>query len=92
MVKEWTPVEVATQIASVGEAFKTWIIIRDEAVAQAYLVSLLGAKERRPTEPKLQKARTERKKKRPNPDTPPTGLAARGSSDHFQAAARFHGE
>ena len=51
--KEWTPVEVDTQIASVNEAFKAWNIIRDEAAAQAYLVSLLGARERRPNEPKL---------------------------------------
>jgi hypothetical protein len=72
MAKEWTPVEVDTQIASVNEAFKAWNIIRDEAVAQAYLVSLLGAKERRPNEPKQSKARTERKEKRPNPETPPT--------------------
>src|SRR5712692_10126463 len=36
--KEWTPVEAYTQFASVNEAFKTWNIIRDEAVAQAYLV------------------------------------------------------
>jgi hypothetical protein len=72
MAKEWTPVEVDTQIASVNEAFKTWNIIRDEAVAQAYLVSLLGTKERRPNEPKLPKARAERKKKRPDPETPPT--------------------
>jgi hypothetical protein len=66
MAKEWTPVEVETQIASVNEAFKTWNIIRDEAVAQAYLVSLLGTKERRPNEPKLQVPRTERKKTRPD--------------------------
>ena len=72
MAKEWTPVEVDTQIASVNEAFKTWNIIRDEAVAQAYLVSLLGTKERRLNEPKLPKARTERKKKRPDPETSPT--------------------
>jgi hypothetical protein len=72
MAKEWTPVEVDKQIASVNEAFKTWNLIRDEAVAQAYLVSLLGAKERRPNEPKLPKARTERNKKRPDPETPPT--------------------
>jgi hypothetical protein len=44
----------------------------DEAVAQAYLVSLLGTKERRPNEPKRSRARTERKKKRPDPQTPPT--------------------
>jgi len=72
MAKEWTPVEVDTQIASVTEAFKSWNTIRDEAIAQAYLVSLLGTKERRPNEPKPPKARAESKKKRPEPETPPT--------------------
>ena len=52
MAKEWTRVQVDLHIASVSEAFKTWYMIRDEAVAQAYLVSLLGTKERRPSEPK----------------------------------------
>jgi uncharacterized protein (UPF0332 family) len=72
MAKEWTPVEVDTQIASVNEAFKTWNVIRDEAVAQAYLVSLLGARERRPNEPKPPTGRTERKRKRHDPEVPPT--------------------
>jgi hypothetical protein len=34
MAKEWTPVEVDTQIASVSEAFETWSAIRNEAAAQ----------------------------------------------------------
>jgi hypothetical protein len=72
LAKEWTPVEVDMQIASVNEAFKTWNMIRDEAAAQAYLVSLLGAKERRSNEPKLPKARTEGKQKRPDLETPLT--------------------
>ena len=71
MAKEWTPVEVYKQIASVNEAFKAWNMIRDEAFAQAYLVSLLGAKERRPNEPNPSEARTARKKKRPDPENPP---------------------
>src|SRR5258706_9259090 len=70
--KEWTPVEVYTQIASVNEAFTAWDIIHDEAAAQAYLVSLLGTKERRPNEPKLPKTRIERKRKRPDSGTPRT--------------------
>ncbi len=70
--KEWTPVEVYTQIASVNEAFTAWNIMRDEATAQAYLVSLLGTKERRPNEPKLRNTRTERKRKRPDSGTPTT--------------------
>ena len=47
MAKEWTSVEVRLHIATVSEAFKAWNLIRNEAFAQAYLVSLLGTKERR---------------------------------------------
>lgn len=50
MDKDWTPVEVATHIASVTEAFRSWNAIRDETAAQAYLVSLLGTKQRRKDE------------------------------------------
>ena len=50
VAKEWTSVEVDTQIASVNEAFQAWKLIRDEGVAQAYLISLLGPKDRRPNE------------------------------------------
>jgi hypothetical protein len=71
MTKEWTPVEVDTQIASVGEAFRTWNLIRDESTAQAYLVSLLGPRERRPNEPKPQTAKVKGKKKRPGQGSPP---------------------
>jgi hypothetical protein len=67
MAKEWTPVEVDAQIASVNEAFQAWNIIRDEAVAQAFLVSLLRSRERRPNEPKPPTARTDKKKKRADP-------------------------
>lgn len=70
MEKEWTPVDVDTQIALVNEAFKTWSIIRTEAVAQAYLVSLLGTKERRQGEPKPPIAGTKGRKKGSNPETP----------------------
>lgn len=52
MSKQWTPVEVDKQIASVREAFTSWLSIRDEDIAQAYLVALLGARERRQSEPK----------------------------------------
>jgi hypothetical protein len=47
MDKEWKPIEVATHIASVTEAFERWNIIREDPTAQAYLVSLLGTKEGR---------------------------------------------
>jgi hypothetical protein len=72
LAKEWTPVEVATQIGSVSEAFKSWNIIRDEALAQAFLVSLLGTKERRLQEPKHAGTATQRRKERPDHETPPT--------------------
>jgi hypothetical protein len=35
------------QICEVTEAFQSWNIIRDDGVAQAYLVSLFGSNERR---------------------------------------------
>jgi hypothetical protein len=70
--KDWTAVEVATHVASVTEAFQIWNIIRNEADAQAYLVSLLGAKERRASEPKPPVAKTEVKKKRRSPGAWPT--------------------
>lgn len=41
--KEWTDTEVATLIASVAQAFKSWRIIRGELAAQSLRVSLLGA-------------------------------------------------
>jgi hypothetical protein len=72
LAKDWTPVEVATQIGSVSEAFKSWSIIRGEVLAQAFLVSLLGTKERRPQEPKQASATTQRRKRRADPETPPT--------------------
>jgi len=52
MTRDWTLVEAEQQIASVKEAFESWRAIRDEAVAQAYLVSLLGSRDRRASESK----------------------------------------
>jgi hypothetical protein len=52
MTRDWTLVEAEQQIASVKEAFESWRTIRDEAVAQAYLVSLLGSRDRRASESK----------------------------------------
>jgi hypothetical protein len=45
--KKWTQTEALDQIASVSRAFECWSRIRDEPVAQAYLVSLLGKDRRR---------------------------------------------
>jgi uncharacterized protein (UPF0332 family) len=44
--KEWTQTDVLTQIDAVSAAFENWRAIRDEPVAQAYLVSLLGKRPR----------------------------------------------
>jgi uncharacterized protein (UPF0332 family) len=44
--QEWTQTDVLTQIDAVSAAFRSWNIIREEPVAQAYLVSLLGKKRR----------------------------------------------
>ena len=40
--KVWNQTDVLTQIAAVRTAFESWRAIREEPVAQAYLVSLLG--------------------------------------------------
>lgn len=40
--KQWTRTEVLTQIQLVEEAFTSWRVIREEPVAQAFLISLLG--------------------------------------------------
>ena len=45
---EWTQTDVLTQINVVSEAFRSWNAIRDESVAQEYLVSLIVGKKRRP--------------------------------------------
>jgi len=44
--KEWTQTEVRIQIDAVTVAFESWKAIREEPVAQAYLVSLLGKRPR----------------------------------------------
>lgn len=40
--RQWTRTEVLTQIDTVAAAFRSWKVIREEDIAQAYLVSLLG--------------------------------------------------
>jgi uncharacterized protein (UPF0332 family) len=44
--KEWTQTDVLAQIVAVGAAFESWKAIREEPVAQVYLVSLLGKRPR----------------------------------------------
>ncbi len=40
--KQWTRTEALTLIQQVDAAFRSWRTIRDEPVAQGYLISLLG--------------------------------------------------
>jgi uncharacterized protein (UPF0332 family) len=40
--KDWTRTEAVRLIAKVDSAFQSWRAIRDNAAAQAYLISLLG--------------------------------------------------
>lgn len=47
LAKEWGALEVAAHIGSVDEAFQAWGRISQGAKAQAFLVSMLGAKDRR---------------------------------------------
>jgi uncharacterized protein (UPF0332 family) len=44
--KEWDQKDVEQQIFAVAAAFESWRAIREEPVAQAYLVSLLGKRPR----------------------------------------------
>jgi hypothetical protein len=44
--REWTQTDVVNRIDAVWEAFESWKAIREEPVAQAYLVSLLGKRPR----------------------------------------------
>jgi hypothetical protein len=44
--KEWTQTDVLKLIAAVADAFDSWKAIREEPVAQAYLVALLGKRPR----------------------------------------------
>jgi uncharacterized protein (UPF0332 family) len=57
--RQWESTEVLRHIESIANAFKSWRIIREEPVAQAYLVSMLASKERRQNE-------------RPSPEMRPT--------------------
>jgi hypothetical protein len=45
--KDCTLIEVDIQIREVTRAFRSWAVIREEPVAQAYLVFLFGGSERR---------------------------------------------
>ncbi|HTX36883.1 MAG TPA: hypothetical protein VME43_17760 [Bryobacteraceae bacterium] len=65
LAKELAVVDADKQIDLVTEAFQSWNLIRNEAIAQAYLVSLLGSKERRPSEPRPPNAAAGKKKQRP---------------------------
>jgi hypothetical protein len=44
--QEWDQTDVEKQIDAVGAAFESWKTIREEPIAQAYLMSLLGKRPR----------------------------------------------
>ncbi len=57
--RQWDLTEVLLHIDGIVDAFKSWKIISQEPVAQAYLVSMLASKERRQNErPSLEKRPT----------------------------------
>jgi uncharacterized protein (UPF0332 family) len=78
IAKEWTAVEVYTQIAAVSDAFESWSAIRDKAVAQAFLVSLLGSKDRRSADPKQPVVNSNKKIRHPRGKAAPS----RKQGDH----------
>jgi hypothetical protein len=47
MARDWELTEVLLHIDGIADAFNSWKTIRDEPIAQAYLVSMLQSKERR---------------------------------------------
>ena len=48
--REWDVTEVLLHIDGIADAFNSWNVIREEAAAQAYLVSMLPSRERRQSE------------------------------------------
>jgi len=48
--REWDLTEVPLHIDGIADAFKSWHIMRDQAAAQASLVSMLPSRERRQSE------------------------------------------
>jgi uncharacterized protein (UPF0332 family) len=48
--REWELTEVQLHVDRIADAFKSWDVIRQEPVAQAYLVSMLPSKERKQEE------------------------------------------
>ncbi len=50
--KAWAPDEVNSHIEQIDEAFSVWTKAAEEETAQAFLVSLFGAREKRAGEPK----------------------------------------
>jgi hypothetical protein len=55
LAKEVEDIKLLTQLETVTQAFKSWTIVRDEPTAQAYLLSMLGNKDRRERKPEPSK-------------------------------------
>jgi hypothetical protein len=64
LLREWQPTQVWLLLEGIADAFKSWNIIRHEALARDYLISMLPSRERKQNE-------KPRSKPRPTPtDTP----------------------
>ena len=69
--KDVDEIEMLAQLETVAEAFKSWHLIHDEPTAQAYLLSMLGNKERREKKPPPPPTKRSRKSRRSLPHDPP---------------------
>jgi len=64
LLREWQPTQVSLLLEGIADAFMSWNIIRNEAVARDYLISMLPSRERKQID-------RPRSKPRPTPtDTP----------------------
>ncbi|MDX1983150.1 MAG: hypothetical protein SFV51_22955 [Bryobacteraceae bacterium] len=64
----WHRSEVDSHVAEVAPAIQAWSTIRNHDAAQDFLLSLLGAKDRRPSEPRPPNPRPERRNRLTGPD------------------------
>jgi|SRR5579863_4416248 len=69
--KDVDEAELQTQLKTVSQAFKSWSLIRDEPSAQAYLLSMLGNKDRREKKPTPPTKRSHKSKRTPPHEVPP---------------------
>lgn len=71
LMKDIDETAVLTQLETVAVAFKSWNAIRDEPTAQAYLLSMLGNKDRREKKPSAPQQKKGRKNRQTHPGASP---------------------